>query len=75
MGPLRTFYQGLIHAAVGLHHLRRGNRTGAFSQLTKAVEKLKQAPPEVHGLKVSEFVAQLTAVRDGTGGQEVRIRS
>lgn len=43
-GHARPFYQGLIHAAVGLYHLGRGNRAGARSQLEKALQKLRQFP-------------------------------
>jgi predicted metal-dependent hydrolase len=43
-GPLRLFYQGLVHAAVGLHHLGRGNLNGARAQLLKSVSKLEQYP-------------------------------
>ncbi len=31
-GPLRLFYQGLVQAAVGMHHLGRGNLNGAQAQ-------------------------------------------
>jgi len=44
-GPLRLFYQGLIQAAVGLHHLNAGNLNGARAQLTKCLQKLEQYPP------------------------------
>ena len=44
-GPLRLFYQGLVQAAVGLHHLGHGNLNGARAQLTKCLEKLEQYPP------------------------------
>ena len=40
-GPDRLFLQGLIHLAVGLYHLKSGNRGGALSQLKKAAAKLK----------------------------------
>ena len=43
-GPLRLYYQGLIQTAVGLHHLERGNLTGARAQLGKALQKLEQYP-------------------------------
>lgn len=35
-GPRRTALQGLVHAAVALVHLRRGNQAGARLQLAKA---------------------------------------
>ena len=42
--PLRLFYQGLVQAAVGLHHLGHGNLNGARAQLAKSLEKLEQYP-------------------------------
>src|SRR6185503_20551548 len=44
-GPLRLFYQGLVQAAVGLHHLSKGHLNGARAQLAKSLEKLEQYPP------------------------------
>ena len=43
-GPLRLFYQGLVKAAVGFHHLSQGNLNGARAQLTKCLQKLEQYP-------------------------------
>src|SRR3989304_1334200 len=43
-GPLRLFYQGLIQAAVGLHHLNRGNRHGAPAQIGKPLQKQEHNP-------------------------------
>jgi uncharacterized protein len=44
-GPLRLFYQGLVQAAVGMHHLSRGNMNGGRAQLTKSISKLSEYPP------------------------------
>jgi len=43
-GALRLYYQGLVQAAVGLHHLSHGNLNGARSQLMKSIAKLEQYP-------------------------------
>jgi|SRR5579883_1534197 len=43
-GPLRLFYQGLVQAAVGMHHLSRGNLNGARAQFGKSLSKLEQYP-------------------------------
>lgn len=43
-GPLRLYYQGLVQAAVGMHHLTKGNLNGARAQLEKSVAKLEQYP-------------------------------
>ena len=45
-GPLRLFYQGLVQAAVGLHHLGKGNLNGAVAQLTKSLSKLDMYPQD-----------------------------
>src|SRR5437867_4562666 len=43
-GPLRLFYQGLVQAAVGMHHLSRGNQNGGRAQLTKSLATLGEYP-------------------------------
>lgn len=42
-GPEKTFLQGLIQIAVGLHHLQRHNFVGARNKLQSGLEKLKAA--------------------------------
>src|SRR5215469_2868012 len=49
-GPLRLFLQSLIHIAVGLHHYRRGNPSGAERQLRKGLKKLAGYLPEFGGI-------------------------
>ena len=45
-GTERNFYQGLIHAAVGFHHIiDKKNPRGALLQLNKAIAKLKPFEP------------------------------
>ena len=58
-GPLRLYYQGLIHAAAGLHHLRKGNHGGARSQLVKSVTKLEQYPEIYCGINKGRLVSDL----------------
>jgi hypothetical protein len=48
----RDFYQGLIHVAVGFHHLVRGNSVGAALQFRKARGRLEGYPDEVDGVDV-----------------------
>src|SRR5262249_34010177 len=43
-GPLRLFYQGLVQAAGGLHHLKHGNLKGATAQIKKSLSKLEGDP-------------------------------
>ena len=58
-GPLRYFYQGLIQAAVGMHHLKSGNLNGGRAQLMKSLEKLEQYPPQFCGLDNAKLIGEL----------------
>ena len=49
-GEARLFLQAVIHLAVGFHHHRRGNRTGAELQLRKGLRKLAGYLPEYLGV-------------------------
>jgi predicted metal-dependent hydrolase len=60
--PLRLLYQGLVQAAVGLHHLSRNNRLGARNQLGKAVAKLDQFASPSAGIDVGRFREDLRKV-------------
>jgi predicted metal-dependent hydrolase len=60
-GPLRLFYQGLVQAAVGMHHLGRGNRNGAKAQLTKSLEKLREYPEAFCGIANGKLIMDLEA--------------
>src|SRR6476620_7685806 len=61
-GPLRFFYQGLVQAAVGLHHYSRGNRNGAKAQLRKSLEKLEQYPGTFAGVDNKKMIEDLRKV-------------
>jgi predicted metal-dependent hydrolase len=61
-GPLRLFYQGLVQAAVGCHHLTHGNANGARAQLKKSLAKLEQYPALFCGVRNQELVAGLREV-------------
>jgi uncharacterized protein len=61
-GPLRLFYQGLVQAAVGLHHLSQGNINGARAQLTKSLDKLEQYPDRFCRIDNGKLVAELRQV-------------
>jgi uncharacterized protein len=60
-GPLRLFYQGLVQAAVGMHHLSRGNRNGARAQLAKSLDKLRQYPQTFCGIENAKLIVDLEA--------------
>ena len=61
-GPLRLFYQALVQAAVGLHHLRRGNLNGARAQLTKSLAKLTGYPPRFCEIENDKLVNDLRQI-------------
>ncbi len=56
---MRLFLQGLIQAAVGCYHLSNGNTTGAISQYTKSLDKLRQYSDDYAGLKVAVLRTEL----------------
>ena len=59
-GPARTFYKGLIQAAVCLHHLTRGNRLGAKELLDGSTGYLSPYGPRYEGLDVERFLDDMT---------------
>jgi len=65
-GPLRLFYQGLVQAAVGLHHLSKGNLNGGRAQLTKSITKLAEYPSHFCQIDNEKLVTDLrTALERG----------
>jgi DUF309 family protein family protein len=75
-GDLRLFYQGLIQTAVGLHHLSRGNITGARAQLSKALPKLDERSGLATAIDVHSLQRVLRKVLDEldlAGAGQVRI--
>jgi predicted metal-dependent hydrolase len=71
--PLRLFYQGLVQAAVGLHHLGKGNLTGARAQLTKSVSKLEQYPANFCHIDNGKLVEDLRRTLADPGHREILI--
>jgi uncharacterized protein len=63
-GPLRLFYQGLVQAAVGLHHLSRGNLNGGRAQLTKSLTKLEEYPPRFCQIDNEKLRRELRSIRE-----------
>jgi len=62
---LKTCYQGLIQAAVGMHHLGRRNETGARSQLGKSIRNLQAGNAAQTGLDIESFIRELTKLLSG----------
>lgn len=72
-GPLRLFYQGLVQAAVGLHHLHKGNLNGAAAQLEKSLSKLEQYPERFCRIDNGKLTADLRRVLEALTPQAVHI--
>ena len=58
-GPSRRYYQGLIQAAVCLHHFGNGNTGGARKLYHGSRGYLDEYAPNYQGLNVEQFLAQL----------------
>lgn len=48
----RDFLQGLIHLAIGFHHMERENKKGATLQFQKSLKRLDAYPDEFIGVDV-----------------------
>ena len=60
-GESRRFYQGMIQAAVALHHFGNGNIGGARKVYKSCRTYLDQYAPEYSGLPLETFLAELEA--------------
>jgi predicted metal-dependent hydrolase len=63
-GTRKFHCQGLIHAAVGLYHLQRGNNVGARNQLRKSLAKLQRHPESMPEIDSREFIAHVAQILD-----------
>ncbi len=57
-GPARKYYQGLIQAAVALHHFGNGNIRGAKKVYITSRGYLEEYRPQYEGLDLEAFLAQ-----------------
>ena len=57
-GPARKFYQGLIQAAVALHHFGNGNLRGAKKVYNTSRRYLEEYETLYEGLDLEAFLAQ-----------------
>jgi len=53
-----TFFQGIIHIAVGFYHLDNENYRGSRSQFSKGLAKLERFQPAYYGVELKAFLAQ-----------------
>ncbi len=56
LGPERSFYQGLIHAAVSLFHFEEGNLGGARKMYDSTIRYLKPYAPQFMELDLARFL-------------------
>jgi predicted metal-dependent hydrolase len=61
-GPLKVCYQGLIQAAVGMHHLFNLNEVGAASQLQKSIRNLEAGAAAAWDLDIESLIQQLHGI-------------
>ena len=68
-GLERRRVQGLIHFAVGLYHLDRGNFVGARRQLRKGLDKTADCPADWRGVQLERareaITGLLTSIESG----------
>lgn len=57
-GDMKTFYQMLIQAAVGLHHYENGNARGVRGMYKAVMEKAPRLPSIFMSLDVADFARQ-----------------
>lgn len=60
-GPSRKFYQGLIQAAVALHHFGNGNIRGAKKVFLSSRQYLEEFRPHHLGLDLERFLPEMEA--------------
>jgi hypothetical protein len=58
-GLQKRFLQGLIQAAVALHHHSTGNVVGACSLVERGRRNLAECPTEFEGIRVAELLQAL----------------
>ena len=72
-GLEKKFLQGLIQAAVALHHQSTGNVVGACSLVERARGNLAACPPKFGGIRLGELITELAEWRVAVvAGEKVR---
>jgi hypothetical protein len=57
--PEKSFLQSLIQVSAAFHHLRSGNRRGAISLLSRALNRLELCSTEFCSLRVAQLRDQV----------------
>ena len=71
-GMEKRFLQGLIQAAVAMHHQSTGNVVGACSLMERGLRNLAECPAEFAGIRLEELRVALREWRAALVGGEVR---
>ncbi len=58
-GPDKDFYKGIIQAAVALHHLKKGNISGALGLFKSSIQHLEAYQPKTLGLDVHKLIRDM----------------
>jgi predicted metal-dependent hydrolase len=53
--PEKSFLQSLVQISAAFHHLRRGNRIGTVSLLTRSLRRLNRSPAHFCGVAVERL--------------------
>ena len=61
LGEDRDFYQGLLHAAVSLHHFSEGNPAGARKMHASTLRYLSGYGNSFHGVDLGQLRTELVA--------------
>ncbi len=64
IGHEKKFLQGLIQAAVALHHHSTGNLVGACSLLERSKRNLALYPEDFGGIRLTALILSLAAWRE-----------
>jgi predicted metal-dependent hydrolase len=64
-GPVKLFFKGLIHAAVGLYQYGQKRRPGAISKLKSTHHYLGPFAPKFCGIRVDLLLADMDAFFEG----------
>lgn len=71
--PIRSFYQGLIQVAAGLHHWTVTHRPiGVERKIAEGIAKLSWYRPAYLGIDVARLIAEAADLRAQTAGQDAR---
>ncbi len=69
--PIRSFYQGLIQIAAGLHHWTvKRNPTGVERNISRGVEKLSWYRPAYLGVGIDAMIVDAEALRAAAQGRD-----